>query len=111
MFFILLVDIKERFERLILDDLYIHHLNMTTMTIMSVFDHIFSIDNQVLDRSCEKILPRIHHQVNQLTVEPHSMDRLLAINYSQLYSLSLDVFQDKMVLQYLKSTSFRFIRY
>ncbi|CAF4188138.1 unnamed protein product [Rotaria sordida] len=80
-----LVNVNERFDQLILDHFYIRHLNMTTMTIRSVFDRIYSIDDQVLARICERILPRIHHQVNQLTVEPRSMDRLLTVNYSQLY--------------------------
>ncbi|CAF4036142.1 unnamed protein product [Rotaria sordida] len=100
-----LVDVNERFDQLILDHLYICHLNMTTMTIRSVFDRIYSIDDQVLSRICEQILPRIHHQVNQLTVDPHSMDRLLTVNYSQLYSLSLVDFQEKILLQYLKGNS------
>ncbi|CAF1432789.1 unnamed protein product [Rotaria sordida] len=100
-----LVDVNERFDQLILDHLYICHLNMTTMTIRSVFDRIYSIDDQVLSRICEQILPRIHHQVNQLTVESHSMDRLLTVNYSQLYSLSLVDFQEKILLQYLKGNS------
>ncbi|CAF3727523.1 unnamed protein product [Rotaria sp. Silwood1] len=100
-----IVDVNERFNQLILDHLYIRHLNMTTMTIRSVFDRIYSIDDQVLSRICKQILPRIRHQVNQLTVEPHSMDRLLTLNYSQLYSLSLVDFQEKILLQYLKGNS------
>ncbi|CAF3615179.1 unnamed protein product [Rotaria sp. Silwood1] len=90
-----LVDVNERFDQLILDHLYIRHLNMTTMTIKSAFDRIFSINNQVLSRICENIFPRIHDQVNQLTVDSHSIDRLLTFNYPQLYSLSLVDFQEK----------------
>ncbi|CAF3562791.1 unnamed protein product [Rotaria sp. Silwood1] len=100
-----LVDVNERFDQLILDHLYIRHLNMTTMTIKSAFDRIFSINNQVLSRICENIFPRIHDQVNQLTIDSHSIDRLLTFNYPQLYSLSLVDFQENILLQYLKGNS------
>jgi hypothetical protein len=72
-----LVNINERFNRLIFDPVYIRNLDMTIMTTKSVFDHTFSIDNHVLDGICEKVLPRIQHEVNELTVEPHSMERVL----------------------------------
>jgi hypothetical protein len=71
------------------------------MTTKSVFHHTFSIDNHVLDGIYEKILPRIHQQVNKLTVEPHSMERVLSFDYPQLYSLSLVDFQEEMLFKYL----------
>ncbi|CAF3982974.1 unnamed protein product, partial [Rotaria sordida] len=96
-----LVDVTQRFDQLILDPLYIHSLDMTSMMMKSYFDRIYSIDNQ-LDRICQNILPRIHHQVNELIVEQHSMEHVIhAINYSQLYSLSLIDFQEEILLNYL----------
>jgi hypothetical protein len=81
-----LVDVNERFDRLVLDPLYMRNLDMTTNASL---DRTSSIDNQVLDRICEKILPRIHYQVTKLIVEQHSMKRiLLPDNYPQLNSLS-----------------------
>jgi hypothetical protein len=65
----LLVDINERFDRLIFDPLYIRNLDMTIMTMKSMFDQFFSIDNHILDNICKEILSRIHHQVHKLTVE------------------------------------------
>jgi hypothetical protein len=102
----LLVDIHERFNRLIFDPLYIRNLDMTIMTFKSIFDHTFSIGNLVLDKICEKILPRIYHQVNKLTVEQHSMQRILSLDYPQLYSLSLVDFHDEMLFQYLTGRIF-----
>jgi hypothetical protein len=97
-----LVGINERLDRLIFDPLYIRNLDMTIMITKSYFDYTFSIDNHVLDEICEKILPRIHHQVNKLSVQPHSMERVLrSFNYPQLYSLSLLDFPEKMLSQYL----------
>ena len=108
-----LVDVNQRFDRLVLDSLYIRDLNMTTiMNINSLYDQTSSIDTQVLSRICEKILPRIHHQVHKLTVEQYSMKRiLLASNYPQLYSLSLINFQEEILYQYLTGIVFNFIRY
>ena len=79
------------------------------MVIKSYYDRTFSIDNNVLLKICEKILPRIHHQVNELTVEQHSMERiLLTVNYPQLYSLSLIDFQEDVLLEYLTGKLFHF---
>ncbi|CAF1206246.1 unnamed protein product, partial [Rotaria sordida] len=101
-----LMDINERFDRLVLDALHIHDLDTTNMTIKSYYDRTFSIDNHVLDRICEKILPQIHHQLNELTVEQNSMERILfTFNYPQLYSLSLVNFQEEILLQYLTGNS------
>jgi hypothetical protein len=58
----------------------------------------------------KKILPRIHHQVNELTVEQYSMKRILhTVNYPQLYSLSLINFQTKRLLKYLTGIVFHFV--
>jgi len=92
------VDINVRFNRLILDPLYIRHLDLT---INSSSNGISSIDNLVLDRICKTILPQIHHQVNKLTVESHSMECvLLSLDYPQLYSLSLVGFQEETFFQH-----------
>ncbi len=96
-----LTDINERFVRIVLDP-HIRHLDMTIITMKSFFDYTFSIDDQVLDRICEKILPQIHDHVKKVTIEQHSMERiLLTVNYPQLYSLSLVNFQEEILFHYL----------
>jgi len=105
-----LVNVTQRLDQFILDPLYIHSLDMTSMTMKSWLDRIYSIDNQVLDKICKNILPRIHHQVNGLIVEQHSMEHVIAtINYPQLYSLSLIDFQEEILLNYLLGKLFNFI--
>ncbi|CAF0742977.1 unnamed protein product [Rotaria sordida] len=96
-------DINQRFNRLALDSLYIRHLDMTTITNMnSLYNQISSMDPQLLSRICQKILPRIHHEVYKLTVEQDSMKQiLLAANYPRLYSLSLINFEEEIIYQYL----------
>ncbi|CAF4402070.1 unnamed protein product [Rotaria magnacalcarata] len=68
-----LVNVTQRFDQLILEPFYTHSLDMTSMTMKSYFDRIYSIDSQLLDRICQNILPRIHRQVHELIVEQHSM--------------------------------------
>ncbi|CAF3590418.1 unnamed protein product [Rotaria socialis] len=102
-----LVDVNERFNRLVFDRLYIHNLDLT---VKSSSNYISSINNQMLDEVCEKILPRIYHQVNKLTVEPHSIERLLfTTGYPQLDSLSFINFQKETFHQYLTGRQFHFI--
>ncbi|CAF3342186.1 unnamed protein product [Rotaria sp. Silwood1] len=98
-----LVDVNRRFDRLALDSLYIRVLDMTIITTMnSLYDQTSSTDAQVLSKICEKILPRIHHQVQKLTVEQYSMKHVLdAANYPELYSLSLINFQKEILYKHL----------
>jgi hypothetical protein len=103
------VDVNERLNHLILDSVYTRNLNMVNITMKSFYDRTFSIDTHVLDRICKKVLPRIHHQVNELTVEQYSMKRILhTVNYPQLYSLSLINFQAKRLLKCLTGIVFNY---
>jgi hypothetical protein len=102
-----LVDVNQRFNQLVFDPFYIRNLDITSMTMKAFFDRTFSIDNHILDKICQNILPRIHHQVKELTIEQHSLTRVLhTINYPQLYSLSLIDFQDKKLVKYLTGILF-----
>jgi hypothetical protein len=105
-----LVDVNQRFDRLVFNALYIHDLDMTTMMTNDLtYNQTFSIDTQVLSRICQKILPRIGHQIHKLTVEECSMKSiLLAANYPQLYSLSLINFHEDILYQYLQGIVFIF---
>ena len=96
-----LMDINERFVQLIFDPLYIQNLDITTMTMNSYYDRIFSVHEQVLSRLCQNILPKVHDQVKKLVIEQHSIEHILTFNYSQLYSLSLVNFKEEILFQYL----------
>ncbi|CAF1170108.1 unnamed protein product [Adineta steineri] len=100
-----LVDVNERFVQLVFDPLYIQNLNITLMTIKSFYHRTFSIHKQVLSNICENILPNIPDQVKQLVIEQHSIKRILTHNYSQLYSLSLVNFKEKILCKYLMDHS------
>ncbi len=104
-----LVDVTQRFDRLVLDPLYIRNLDMTSMTMKSYYDPIYSIDHQVLSRICKNVLRRIHHQVNELIVEQYSMEHILhTINFPQLKLLSLVDFQEEVLLNSLIGKSLVF---
>ncbi|CAF4329481.1 unnamed protein product, partial [Rotaria sordida] len=79
---------------------------MISMTMKSFYDCIYSIDNQVLDRICKNVLPRIYHQINELIVEQYSMERVLhTISYPQLYSLTLMDFSEEVLFNYLTNNT------
>jgi hypothetical protein len=104
-----LVDVNQRFDRLVLDPLTIRNIDMTMKTFESVYDQTFSIDDQILSRICDQILCRIYDQINALTVEQYSIKRILhATNYPQLYSLSLINFEGKILDQYLTGIVFNY---
>ncbi|CAF2092527.1 unnamed protein product [Rotaria magnacalcarata] len=92
-----LVGVSQRLDQLLPQSLYIRNLDMISMTIKSFTEGIYSIDNDILSRICRDILSRIHHQINELIVEEHSMERVLhTMSYPQLRSLSLINFEEKV---------------
>ncbi|CAF1203144.1 unnamed protein product [Rotaria magnacalcarata] len=92
-----LVGVSQRLDQLLPQSLYIRNLDMISMTIKSFTEGIYSIDNDILSRICQDILSRIHHQINELIVEEHSMERVLhTMSYPQLRSLSLINFEEKV---------------
>ncbi|CAF1592005.1 unnamed protein product [Rotaria magnacalcarata] len=94
-----LVGVNRQFDQLIIDPFYIHDLDFTRKLL---FDDISPIDKQTLDRICGKILPRINDKVNKLTVEPLSIERIFhAVDYAQLYSLSLVNFSQEILLRHI----------
>jgi hypothetical protein len=105
------VDVNQRFARLALDSLYIRNLDMTNiMTINSLYDHTSSINTTVLSKICSKILPRIRHQVQKLTVEEYSMKEIVCTHsYPRLHWLSLINFEEETLYLYLKGIAFDFI--
>jgi hypothetical protein len=97
-----LVDVNERFDRLVLNSLHIRTLNMTKMVIKSHYDRTFSLDNNFLLKISERILPRIRHQITELIVEQNSMKHIfLTDTYPQLNSLSFVNFEEEILFQYL----------
>jgi len=94
-----LVNLNQRFDRLVLNPFYIHYLDLT---VKPWFYNNSPVNNQIFDRIRTQVLPRIHDQVNKLTVEPLFMKCILdTIDYSGLNSLSLVNFQSETLLQHL----------
>ena len=104
--------VNRRFDRLTVDYSYIRDLDVTDIvSISSLCNQPSSVNPQILCKICQKILPRIHHLVHQLTVEEHSMKQLLfATNYPQLFSLSLVDFHEETLLKSLTGMIFNFAR-
>ncbi len=50
--------------------------------------HIYSLDDEISDRFCLEILPKIHHKTEWLVVESLSMKRIFLVDdYPNLCSL------------------------
>ena len=97
-----LVNVNRRFERLLLDPLYVHNVDMTDLINIKSLNRETSINTQLLPSIGENVLPRIHEYIHLLTIEKCSMKEVLrAATYPQLYSLSLLNFDDKTLLQSL----------
>ncbi|CAF4308925.1 unnamed protein product, partial [Rotaria sordida] len=91
--------INEEFDILLQDNIFTNTLNLISRS--STDDDICSIDNRILDRFCIDILPKIHHNVKYLILEPTSMERILLVsNYPNLTSLKLFNFEEHIALNY-----------
>ena len=106
-----IINVNQRFTRLAIDSGYVRDLRFTTtMNIHTFYNQTSSIDTNVLSTICESILPQIHYQVHQLTVDQSSMKPILdAAEYPQLYSLLITDFQEEVLHEYLTSIVFQFI--
>lgn len=106
-----LSDVNQRFSRIAHDFLYLRQLDLTGLSpIKFQCQNNSSTAKQAVSHICEKILPRIHDQVHQMTLECYSMkDILVAANYPQLYSLSLRNVQDEFLHECLKSMFVDFV--
>ena len=96
-----LVDVHQRFNRLVLNSLRIHNLDFTANSFLI---HKSDKFDQYMNRICQSILPRIHHQVNKLTLKHMSMQHLLHtsnFNFPQLHSLSLVLTRTETFVKYL----------
>ena len=95
-----LVDVNKRCDRLALDSLYVHHLDLVVKS--KVKHYSSSTSDQVLNKICKTILPRICNDVYKLSVEPLSLEPVLGIaHYPRLHTLALVNFPTERLLSQL----------
>ena len=74
-----LVDVNERFDRVALDSMCNHHVDLV---LKRSIQYVPSTDAQIVDQICRKVLPRINSHVYKLSVEPLALNCVLGIaNY------------------------------
>ncbi|CAF1462398.1 unnamed protein product [Adineta ricciae] len=91
--------IHDRLDRLLFDHLYVDELDFT---IKSWDNSISPMNDLIIDRVCEQILPHIHDKVRKLIVEPSAVARVLhAVDFPNVSSLSLMNFSTKILIEHL----------
>ena len=99
-----LIDVNERFDRLICDPLFIRSLDLTAK---SPFDKISPLDKPLLNKICKRVLPQVNEKVTKMIIEPTTIGQILeTVDYPQLRSLSLIDFQQETILQHLTGIFF-----
>ena len=82
-----LIGVNQKLDRLAQDITFTRSIDL--VTISSNEDNN-SRTNSILDRFCFHIIPRIQHNIECLTLDPLSIDRVLRIgNYPKLHKLTL----------------------
>jgi hypothetical protein len=81
------IGVDQKFDRLARDITFTQSIDL--VTILSN-EHNDSRNDLILDRFCFNILPRIQHNIECLTLDPSSIDRVFRIgNYPKLHKLTL----------------------
>jgi hypothetical protein len=94
-----LVNVNQRFDRLALDPLCMHHLDLKSQRFLN--DNS-SANLEIIDRIRTKILPRIHHKITKLTIDSLSIACIFdTIDFAALTALKLVNFQSKILSQHL----------
>lgn len=99
-----LMDVNLRFNQILLDEMFTGCL---TMLRVSSDGFIRPPANNILDRFCSEILPKIHDKIKWLNLESLSMKRiLLAIDYPNLHGLGLYNMDDETAIRLFKGKKF-----
>ncbi len=98
--------INQKFNRIVRDMNFTQSLDFTTI---SSNEDDPSKMNSILDQFCFHIIPQIQHNIQCLTVDLWSMDRILSIgNYFKLHKLILVNLTVKMAIRIFYSMLFVF---
>ena len=95
------IDLNHRLDRIVCDRLFVRHLNFT---VESCTGEISAMPDQIVDRVCHAVLPRIYDRIIALTLDPHTMERAAltpSIVFPRLSSLSLLKFSRTTLVQHL----------
>ncbi|CAF1195968.1 unnamed protein product [Rotaria sordida] len=88
------IGVNRKLDRLARDITFIQSIDLVTI---SSNEHDDSRKKSILDRFCFDIIPRIQDNIECLTLDPLSTDRVLSIgSYSKLHKLTLVNFQLEM---------------
>ena len=92
-----LIGVNRRLNTIVHDSIFTNHLILARLVpshlviMESVSRHFcYPLFDPILNRFCFQILPRIHHQIKWLDLEPLSMERVFrAANYPNLCGFGL----------------------
>jgi hypothetical protein len=82
-----LIGVNKKLDRLACDIVHIRSIDFIRTTSN---DEIHSLSDKILDRFCQNILPRIHKNIECLTLESSSISRIFhSTDYPKLFKLIL----------------------
>ena len=80
-----LMNVNVRLDRILHDATFTKKI-----ALVETIRYVKRLDEKLLDRFCLELLPKIHHQIQRLSIDSLSMERvLLAADYPNLYHLDI----------------------
>ena len=94
-----ILSVNKRLDQLVRDPVFTHFLDLTTKTTYGERNAIPVI---MLNQFCSYILPQIHHNIQSLSIETSSIERILqTCNYPKLHRLILHSIKPEVFIKYL----------
>lgn len=93
--------VNKRFNKLVRDPVYTRSLEFIKT------NHLHALSNIMIDRYCSDILPKIHHLIEHLTIEPLYMERILrCVDYPRLCKLTFTTMRQDLAQRYFTGKIF-----
>lgn len=90
-----LFGVNQRLNQIIENSTFTSELTLSKSSTFVSIEHLF---DQIIDRFCLEILPKIHYKIKRLNLESSSMKRILSISFPNLNELGIYIVENKAIL-------------
>jgi hypothetical protein len=99
------LNVNRRFDKLVRDKIYTRSIELLKTNYEE--EENCSLSDQILDQFCLNILPQIHHSIEELILELHSVERILySGDYLRLCKLTLVNLKEELAMRLFLGTRY-----
>lgn len=99
------LNVNRRFDKLVRNKIYTRSVELLKTNCEE--EENCSLSDQILDQFCLNILPKIHHSIEELILESHSIERILySGDYLRLYKLTIVNLTEELAMRLFLGTRY-----